>query len=136
MPAEPFVSTKPLRFRGVSDSLAAFHVEGSECCLMHADNPMSRSKGVFMNPNVRVGYNVAAYEAVHPNGQWLSSFDILTGLWKNRLSRWASIPLIKIHRISIRLKLWKDQEAGSEERGEICLNDEMQVIVENGWAHL
>lgn len=136
MPAEPFVSTPPLRFRGVSDSLAAFHVEGSECCLIHADNPMSGAKGVFLNPNVRVGYNTAAYDAVHPHGPWLSSFDIVTGLWKNRISRWASVPWIKRHRISVRLKLWKDQAPISEEPGEICLNDETQVIVENGWAHV
>jgi hypothetical protein len=136
MPTEPFISNPPLRFRGVSDNLAEFHVEGSECCLIHADNPTSKTKGVFLNPSVRVGYNQAAYDAVHPRGSWLSSFDILTGLWKSRISRWTSIPWIKTHRISIRLKLWKYQEPESQEPGEICLNDEMQVIVENGWAHV
>ena len=136
MPAEPFVSTQPLRFRGVPDSLAAFHLEGSECCLIHADNAMSESKGIFLNPNVRVGHNLAAYDAVHPRGPWLSSLEIFAGLWKNRLSRWISIPWIKRHRISFRLGLWQNQEPESREPGEICLNDEMQVIVENGWAHV
>jgi hypothetical protein len=136
MPAAPFVSTVPLRFRGVSDSLAALHVEGSECCLIHTDNPLSKSKGVFLNPNVRVGYSIAAFDAVHPHGQWISSFGMISGLWKNRLSRWTSIPWIKTHRISVRLKLWKGQLPNAQEPGEVCLNDETQVIVENGWAHV
>lgn len=44
-----------LTFRGIPDDLASLHLEGSECCLIHADNPLSHSKGVFLNPNVRVG---------------------------------------------------------------------------------
>ncbi|KAJ4289447.1 hypothetical protein N0V88_006927 [Collariella sp. IMI 366227] len=40
----PFVHpSRPLLFRGVPDSLAAKHVEGSECCLVHADNLLSGS---------------------------------------------------------------------------------------------
>lgn len=89
-----------------------------------------------MNPNVRVGYNPIAYDAVHPQGQWLSSFDILTGIWKNRLGRWASIPRIKRYKIAMRLKLWRGVEPQGQEPGEICLNDEMQIIVGNGWAHV
>jgi hypothetical protein len=32
----------PLRFRGISDSLAKYHLEASECCLIHFDNPLTR----------------------------------------------------------------------------------------------
>ncbi|EAQ87609.1 hypothetical protein CHGG_04228 [Chaetomium globosum CBS 148.51] len=56
-----------LRFRGIPDSLAALHLEASECCLIHADNPGSRTRGVYVNPAVRVGYNRLAYDAVHNN---------------------------------------------------------------------
>jgi hypothetical protein len=67
MDATPFYDTiSPLRFRGIPDSLAATHVEASECCLIHVDNPMSAKKGVWLNPRVRVGYSVQAYESVRP----------------------------------------------------------------------
>ncbi|RFU71792.1 polysaccharide export [Trichoderma arundinaceum] len=90
MPAEPFVSSTQLRFRAVPDSLAAHHLEGSECCLIHADNPLSRSKGVYLNPRVRVGYNYPAYAATHPTAKaWVSALDIFTGLWINRIKRWT-----------------------------------------------
>ncbi|KAB5580844.1 polysaccharide export protein [Coniochaeta sp. 2T2.1] len=52
----PFYANPPLQFRGIDDSLADLHLEGSECCLIHADNVLSRDpdKGVWLNPNVRV----------------------------------------------------------------------------------
>ena len=57
MNAEPFYDkTHPLRFRGVPNTLAHRHVEGSECCLIHADNRLSKDLGVWINPKVRVGY--------------------------------------------------------------------------------
>ncbi|SPQ25522.1 32d47f56-b61b-4914-af33-11debf7c489f [Thermothielavioides terrestris] len=64
MPASTFTGLRGLRFRGLPDSLAAAHLEASECCLIHADNPASRSRGVFLNPAVRVGYSRAAYDRV------------------------------------------------------------------------
>ena len=67
MDASPFYSpSDPLRFRGIPDSLASTHLEASECCLIHADNGLSTKKGVWLNPRVRVGYSVEAYESVHP----------------------------------------------------------------------
>ncbi|KAH0280929.1 hypothetical protein KCU91_g636, partial [Aureobasidium melanogenum] len=47
MNAKPFYQTPRLIFRGVSDSLAKLHVEGSECCLIHTDNPLSAEQGVW-----------------------------------------------------------------------------------------
>ena len=41
----PFLPPSNLRFRGVSDSLGEWNVEGSECCLIHYDNPAT-DKGV------------------------------------------------------------------------------------------
>lgn len=139
MPAEPFVSPTRLRFRGVADSLARHHLEGSECCLIHADNPLSRTLGVYVNPRVRVGYSPAAYNATHPppgsGAAWLSAWDILAGLWTNRVRRWTAVTLEGVVRRR-RLRSWEAEEAGNREPGAFCLINEMQVLVENGWAHV
>lgn len=136
MPAEPFVSsTTSLRFRGVPDSLAEYHLEGSECCLIHADNPLSRTKGVYLNPRVRVGYNPAAYEATHPAGSWVSAWEIFTGIWSNRLKRWTSVKLEGVV-VQSRMKRWKRDKKGNQEPGVFCLINEMQVLAHNGWAHV
>lgn len=158
MPPTPFVGISPLRFRGIPDSLAArqYHLEGSECCLIHADNPLSRTRGVFVNPAVRVGYNQRAYDAVHPkygsgagtsgSGSWLSLWQIWSGMWRNRVARWMTSPWFKERVVMGRLKRWMDEEKRTkdgegeerkrEEKGRFCLVNEMQVVVKNGWAHL
>lgn len=128
MPVQPFLGQNALKFRGISDSLAASHLEGSECCLIHADNPLSVSKGVYLNPNVRVGYNVTAYEASHSQ-KALSPWNIWKALWLNRLLRWTSTPLFKEWMIQRQNKL-------DHERGEFCLINEMQIITERGWKHV
>jgi hypothetical protein len=64
MLAEPFPLGE-LRFRGISDTLAASDLEGSEYCLMHADNALS-GRRMYVNPQVRAGYSGEAYNAVHP----------------------------------------------------------------------
>lgn len=136
MDATPFYQNAPLRFRAISDSLAKSHLEGSECCLIHADNPLSREKGVWLNPNVRVGYNSPAYLAVNPvNNSWLSSYTITGGLWKNRFMRWFTTPWFKENVVWTRLWKWEKQSAGNREPGSFCLINEMQVLTENGWAH-
>jgi hypothetical protein len=137
MPAQPFSSSPPLHFRGVPDSLALHHVEGSECCLIHADNPLSYQKSIFLNPNVRVGYNPAAYAAVNPEtGVLLSSWRILLSLWENRLRRWFTSPWLKEWIVARRVRKWEAKEKGNREPGVFCLINEMQVLVENGWAHV
>ncbi|KAJ4216171.1 hypothetical protein NW759_009425 [Fusarium solani] len=136
MPAEPFVSSSKLRFRGVADSLAEHHLEGSECCLIHADNPLSKTRGVYLNPRVRVGYNMAAYQAVHPEqGAWVSVWDIFSGLWINRLKRWT---MMTFERWVVRRRIarWEKEGLGRREPGEFCLINEMQVLVARGWAHV
>ncbi|KAF4983261.1 hypothetical protein FZEAL_1299 [Fusarium zealandicum] len=136
MPAEPFISSSKLRFRGVSDSLAEEHLEGSECCLIHADNPLSKTRGVYLNPRVRVGYNMPAYQAVHPeNGAWVSTWDIFIGLWINRLRRWTAVTF-EGWVVRKRVAKWESEGMGRREPGEFCLINEMQVLVKNGWAHV
>lgn len=142
MPTTPFLSqnNNPLKFRGIPDSLALHHLEGSECCLIHADNPLAATHGVFLNPRVRVGYNRAAYEAVHPSGtrNWVSSSlsNIVLPFWENRLRRWFSTPVFWRRAIRRRVGRWEDEDKERYEPGEFCLVDEMQVLVSNGWAHV
>lgn len=143
MPASAFGSydktaKSGLSFRGTPDTLAAYHLEGSECCLIHADNPLTATHGVYLNPNVRVGYNAEAYRAVNPGGCWVSWYGILAGLWKNRIHRWSTAPLIalKERRVEGRVKDWQKEDPSREEKGQFCLVNEMHVIVGNGWAHV
>ena len=143
--ADSFYKKVPLRFRGLSDSLAGHHLEASECCLIHADNELSALHGVWLNPNVRVSYNAEADAIVRQdNDIWPSRTERLKGLWKNRLSRITGFPrrLLEMSRISWRLRRWQgqpevgDQDARAEIRGSYCMINEMQVLVHNGWAHV
>lgn len=152
MSAAPFYNTaSPLHFRGVPDTLAHQHVEGSECCLIHADNPLSSTLGNWINPNVRVGYchpdlrnhkvklewdafkNACErpYNAVHPGsgaGSWISHFQIAWGLWENRVRRWVSFSSMQNWKVRRKMQAWRDEKDGNVEVGEMCLVDEMHVI--------
>ncbi|KAI8244293.1 hypothetical protein K4K53_003159 [Colletotrichum sp. SAR 10_77] len=81
MPAAPFLapeaSGRRLRFRAVADSLAEEkHLEGSECCLIHVDNPLTEHLGVWLNPRVRVGYDGDAYRWANPaEGSWVLVYN-------------------------------------------------------------
>lgn len=134
--AAPFYDPNRLQFRGVPDSLALHHVEGSECCLIHVDNPLSQSHGVWLNPNVRVAYSPEAYAAVKPASVWPSISQSLMGIWSNRFWRWSTSTKMKTVRITSRLKAWSKGGADRSEPGKVCLINEMQVLIENGWAHV
>ena len=144
MDAQPFYDEPPLKFRGVPDSLALYHLEGSECCLIHADNPLSPSKGVWLNPNVRVGYNPTAYHVVNAfsNMSWPPFYMRLKGLWRNRFARITGAPRRALERLVVlwRLRNWRSARTAETqeriEKGANCLINEMQVLVANGWKHL
>ncbi|KAK4630949.1 hypothetical protein CLAFUR4_02896 [Fulvia fulva] len=140
MDAEPFYAHEaPLRFRGISDSLAEYHLEGSECCLIHADNPMSRSKGVWLNPNVRVGYTVSAYNNVHASrgSPWISAFSVAFGSWSNRVLRWTTTPWFKERTVRARVREWGRKSSRNVGSGEdVCLINEQQILISNGWKHV
>lgn len=136
MPIEPFVSDEPLRFRAIPDSLASKHLEGSECCLIHADNPLSRIKGVYVNPHVRVCYNARSWELVHPATDWIGLQNVAAALWENRFRRWVTTSFLKRLVVQRRLNSWKIDVEDRVEPGEVCLINEMQVLVANGWAHV
>lgn len=142
--AVPFYVSSPPRFRGIDDSLAAHHLEGSECCLIHADNPASRERGVWLNPNVRVSFNAAADEVVNPRdgGAWPGVAAKVWGLWANRWVRLSRglVREVKRRVVLRRIAQWEGEgrEVGRENReaGLHCLVNEMQVLVERGWAHV
>ncbi|KAM5433905.1 hypothetical protein MferCBS31731_006912 [Microsporum ferrugineum] len=136
MDSSPFYNDPPLEFRGISDGLAKSHLEGSECCLIHADNPLSENMGVWLNPNVRVGYNTPAYATVNPERiSWLSTLSIIGGLWENRVLRWFTTPWFTEYTVKRRLSQYQKEDPGNIETGSFCLINEMQVLVANGWAH-
>jgi hypothetical protein len=139
----PFYADPPLRFRGIDDSLADLHLEGSECCLVHADNVLSRDpdKGVWLNPNVRVGYTVEAYRAVK-GGRFPGPWAAVVGGWANRLGRvkgWIQHDL-EMAEVRRRLDKWRSEtptgELSRTEPGVACLINEMQIMWQNGWKHL
>jgi hypothetical protein len=138
--SEPFYADPPLRFRGVSDSLAKHHLEGSECCFIHADSRRKEHQGVWLNPNVRVGYNATAYAAVHPkNGEpWPSSSEKVRGMWQNRWSRWFGklSRATERWRVKRRVKAWEAEAEGNSETALHCLINEMQVMYQSGWLHV
>jgi hypothetical protein len=141
MPITPFLpnttttTTTPLRFRAISDTLARNHLEASECCLIHADNPLSVSKGVFLNPNVKSGYDGSSYDAVHSPDAILSPLQIYSAVWKNRLLRWFTTTIFKEHLVTTRVGKWISETKGWE-RGSFCLINEMQILRKNGWMHM
>jgi hypothetical protein len=165
MSAAPFYHTPPLKFRGVSDSLAKEHVEGSECCLIHSDNFLSHEKGVWLNPNVRVAYNATTYSKVNggvevraswgdppisdgviggDGSYWPGKREMWRGVWMNRFVRWTGwVKLWSENRVvRKRVENWAekgklmDPPETREERGLECLVNEMQVLVYNGWQHV
>ncbi|EXJ93027.1 hypothetical protein A1O3_01583 [Capronia epimyces CBS 606.96] len=141
MDAGPFygstgMTTSSLQFRGIADSLAQTHLEASECCLIHQDNPISAIKGVWLNPNVRVGYNKPAYDLVNSATHRMSLLGYLRASWENRLRRWFTSDWLKKWVVRKRLQSWEHTGVDRSERGVDCLINEMQVLISNGWKHL
>jgi hypothetical protein len=135
MDAQPFYD-HALQFRGIADSLAQHHLEASECCLIHQDNPLSASSGVWLNPNVRVGYNHPAYVSVNSPGNQMPLLGYLLASWENRLRRWFTSDWLKKMVVRSRLRKWEGRGTARFERGSDCLINEMQVLMWNGWKHL
>ncbi|KAF1992623.1 glycosyltransferase family 69 protein [Aulographum hederae CBS 113979] len=142
--AAPFYKVPPLRFRGIPDGLAARHLEASECCLVHVDNPLAAKKGVWLNPNVRVAYNASPYAVVNPpiGYDWVSGPMKIFGSWRNRVTRPFAWFKRASEKVSI-LKKVKDWELDdpipgqpTKEKGIHCLVNEMQVLYWGGWAHV
>ncbi|KAF4428039.1 hypothetical protein CGCF415_v008198 [Colletotrichum fructicola] len=142
MPAAPFLASEAsgrrLRFRAVADSLAEEkHLEGSECCLIHVDNPLTEHLGVWLNPRVRVGYDGDAYRWANPTeGSWVSVWRVIVGKWEGRLRRLLTSDGVKEWVVRKRVREWEAEGEGRSEKGVDCLINEGQVLVYNGWAHV
>ena len=127
--AAPFLPPSNLRFRGVSDTLAGWHVEGSECCLIHYDNP-APDKGVWLNPNVRVAYRAKGWELVRQGVGWPGKWERVWGGVVGFVTALLGLPWGN-GKVVGRVREW-----GGSEPGVDCLIDEMQVLADNGWKHL
>jgi hypothetical protein len=138
MPARLFLDDGGVQFRGVADSLATRHVEGSECCLVHADvaaavaqhpddDDDNADQGVWVNPAVRVGYSGTAYNAVHPAGPggaggwwWMGAGEYVAGVWRNRGARWTGTgwwwaEWVRRCAVRRRVRAWEAEGAAREE---------------------
>jgi hypothetical protein len=139
--AAPFYMSPQLRFRGIEDSLADFHLEGSECCLIHADNYLTAEKGVWLNPNVRVGYNLKAYRHISKN-HFPNAFWTVVGAWVNRAMSWriGVQTRLEIRSVQAKLEKWVAETPKGDlqryEPGEACLINELHIMWSNGWKHL
>ncbi|CAF9919112.1 MAG: hypothetical protein HETSPECPRED_003949 [Heterodermia speciosa] len=134
--AAPFQSAEnPLRFRGIPDSLAQTHVEASECCLIHYDNPLSSKHGVWINPSVRVAYSSTAYQAVSDGlkPQWPTKSELHFGAWKTRWFWWLRDPGSP-SKTWYRVRQWQRHNPNAFEPGLACASDLAMVLTSNGWA--
>ena len=137
-------SVDGLRFRGISDSLASKHLEGSECCLINADLTTigAAEQGIYVNPAVRVGYTDEAYQLTHFGAEatFISPTQYVLARWLYRLNRLRTPSAEKQMRtVHKRVEKWKKDSSNSlekrEEGGEMCLIDEMHLLIWNGWKH-
>lgn len=138
-----------LRFRGVPDSLALYHLEASECCLIHADLVANGygTRGIYLNPAVRVGYNPRAYALTHtgPEKGFVSRWGYVTGTWRNRIARWKTDAISSsagqnMKEIYRKISKWEAEGAKygehRKEVGGFCTIDEMHILIWNGWKHV
>ncbi|KAF4547889.1 Hypothetical protein D9617_34g040690 [Elsinoe fawcettii] len=132
-----------LRFRGVSDPLSQLHLEASESCLIHADNPLSERNGVFLNPRVRVAYSADVYAKIHTGrhgGARVPLSARVKGRWKLRWYAWFGKGWERALERKIRKRSrGREEEVGEWDvrgKGRMCVVDEQQVLRWNGWAHV
>lgn len=121
----------PVLFRPIPDSLAAYYVEASECCLIHYDNPVSATAGVWINPTGCVGYPWPAYAAVTVN-EWPTVYEFQWGPWKNRWLWRIRDPFPSL-KASWRIWRWRRRYPDVHEPGFACMQDLVMVITTDGW---
>lgn len=147
MDAAPFYDG--VRFRALPDSLASKHLEASECCLVHVDMNATyaahgeRGRGIYVNPAVRVGYTVEAYNTTHfgPAENFVSSTQYVTGVWLNRFRRTFAPKVTPATKdVKRKMQQWVKEGENSlekrEENGELCVINEQHILIWNGWKHV
>lgn len=130
---------KPLSFRAIPDSLAQYHVEASECCVVHYDNPFSQTKGVFINPAVRVAYSTEAYRAIASSptkaeSNWPTGYELQWGYWKSKWTWWWARDWASAIKVWSRVGRWRRKHPGVKEPALNCVSDLAMVLTGNGWA--
>jgi hypothetical protein len=152
--AAPFYADPPLRFRAVPDDLAQRHVDASERCLVHADNPMSTSHGVWLNPRARVARGKYARAVRYTSwssdgaaaavaGRYPGWAGALLGVWVHRFARWTGVEQSIMSGEAVvrsRVRDWSvenpELEGHDVNAGMPCLMDNMQVLRKEGWADI
>ncbi|EAU89357.1 hypothetical protein CC1G_11053 [Coprinopsis cinerea okayama7 len=129
--AKPFLPPTSLRFRAIDDSMAAYHLEGSECCLIHVDNPETEKQGVWVNPRVRVAYEKVAYDRVRV---WPTREDEVVGWFVRFGTNLLRLPWLK-GAIKRKIAKW-EKEGQRKEPGSFCVVEEMQVLSKTGWTKI
>ncbi|KAF2847800.1 glycosyltransferase family 69 protein [Plenodomus tracheiphilus IPT5] len=119
MDAQAFYGHNALEFRGVHDDVASLHLEASECCPIHADNPVTQKTSVWLNPNVRVGYNAHAYETVNRDRAWSPLYRRIQGRWKLRLMSLTTFLRHSVEewRLNSKLRRWRKASFASRLQG-------------------
>lgn len=143
---DPSAFYEGLRFRGLPDSLASKHLEASECCLIHTDMNVTHpgsSNSIYINPAVRVGYTIAAYNETHSGReeQFVSATQYVQGVWLNRLRRNILPRESKsMKEVAAKMARWLKEGANSlekrEESGALCIIPEQHILIWNGWKHV
>ncbi|RMD40777.1 hypothetical protein DV735_g4379, partial [Chaetothyriales sp. CBS 134920] len=133
-----------LRFRAISDSLAAKHLEASECCLINADLAAmgAAEHGIYINPAVRVAYTDKAYNLTHTGADatgFITASNYLLATWLFRLAGWVESSASRAldEKVHSRVAKWQHDNTleHRNETGEMCLIDEMHLLIWNGWKH-
>lgn len=135
--ARPFQSSPhPLRFRSIPDSLAEYHVEASECCLVHYDNDLSSAAtfGVWINPAVRVAYSTPAYRAV-TELTWPTASESRYGPWRSRWTWWWWRDPGPGLKAAWRVWRWQRNHPNTPEPGLACVADLAMVLTEDAWLY-
>lgn len=130
--AAPFY--EGLAFRAVDDRLADQHIEASERCLLHADNPLSASRGVFLNTGVRTTRWGSIGQGHFPG--WLSA---VMGTWVSRINRWSEEERVAQQQdvVLSGVRAWAaergEQGQDRKEAATACLAEGLRVVRPRGW---
>lgn len=118
--AAAFLPPHSLRFRSIADDLAWYRVEGSERCIIHYDNPLTGTEGVWLNPRVRVAYDENGLKRLRdmPLSGWRRPKFILKG--EENVAR---LKKGKDREVARRVMEWEGTEIARD-----CLVGSVQVL--------
>ncbi|KAF8864502.1 hypothetical protein BDZ45DRAFT_701674 [Acephala macrosclerotiorum] len=85
---------------------------------------------------------IVAIQENHSTTSCYYDFEKWTGIWNNRWARWTGFPrrITEQYIVDKRIERWRNE---TQQRGKNhdhiraqCIINEMQVLVQNGWAHV